>query len=411
MNEEGALFLEEQGSSAHARRRRRWLRRVGLWSVAALVAIVGTVVAIVVTSGSPSGTRDAASKSHVLAALSATVSSGSYQFTYEISSTAPAQQTAIGDTASCAPPGASALSGAAASASCIYGSTPGAPVGPPITGSGTTDTSPFATVTTAQIGGCEACDVTLRVDSTDVYYDVGSLDANLTPPAGAQGLSPVAIDQFAGISDATIGNVEGAWSILYTANPDGYLDLTQDAITTASETGTGTVDGVAVTEYHVTVAAGSQAEQINLSPQEKVAIAAASQQLQSEGYIGTTVDLSIDGAGFIRHLVAVASFNDGATTTTSVTFSDFGCAGTVLMPGQTGSAQPGPCADAPAARATTTTSTSSTTGPTTPTTTPGTGSTTSTTTNASPTTGPGPPTTTPLSGALPPTTSTSTADG
>jgi hypothetical protein len=62
--------------------------------------------------------------------------------------------------------------------------------------------------------------------------------------------------------------------------------------------------------------------------------------LQQQGYTGTSVKVSIDDAGYIRQTVSVASFSDGATQTTDVTFSNFGCAGKVLMPGQQGATAP-----------------------------------------------------------------------
>jgi hypothetical protein len=150
------------------------------------------------------------------------------------------------------------------------------------------------------------------------------------------------------------------------ASPTGYLDLVQPAVTSATEVGTATVDGVAVTQYQLTVDPGSLATAPGTSSQEQSAINAAVQALTSEGY-RTIIDLvSIDASGFIRESASTVTFSDGGTVTLDAHFSNFGCAGTVLMPGQVGaSSPPSGCvsADTGAAPTTTTTSTTSTTGP------------------------------------------------
>ncbi|HUA94572.1 MAG TPA: hypothetical protein VMB82_03495, partial [Acidimicrobiales bacterium] len=50
--------------------------------------------------------------------------------------------------------------------------------------------------------------------------------------------------------------------------------------------------------------------------------------------------VSIDESGYIREVVEDAQFSDGSTVTSDVRLSDFGCAGTVLMPGQQGTTAP-----------------------------------------------------------------------
>jgi hypothetical protein len=147
------------------------------------------------------------------------------------------------------------------------------------------------------------------------------------------------------------------------SSPTGYLDLDQSMITGADEIGTGTVDGTAVTIYQLNITAAQEANVPDTTAQEAEAIAAANAVLASQGYTGTTVQVSIDASGYIRQTRSVAHFTDGSTTASDATFSDFGCAGTVLMPGQSGATSPpAGCVspDTGVAPATTSTSTSST---------------------------------------------------
>ena len=55
--------------------------------------------------------------------------------------------------------------------------------------------------------------------------------------------------------------------------------------------------------------------------------------LQQEGYTHTTVRLGVDDAGYVRASHMVWTFADGGAVTDDSTFSDFGCAGTVTLPG------------------------------------------------------------------------------
>lgn len=314
--------------------RRRWTRGavLGILAVVVVVVVVGTAVGLVVGSARSDG-RAADARYRVQSALSATVSSGSYHFAYELSSTPPsrARQTVTTVTGSCVPPGATNSD----TAPCIYGTTPGAPTGPSISGEGIVDTAPFAMVVTASSDNNSLGGATLRVDRAHVSIDNGILDPSPSPGNGGQGWSTYPVTEIPGIEDSSLGPLEGAWATLDLSNPGGYLDLAQNAITSAGVTGMGTVDGAPVTDYRVTLAPSSQAEQLHLSPQESDAVAAGNSALQRGGLLGTTVDMAIDDAGFIRHLVAVSNFASGATVTTTVTLSSFGCAGTVLMPGQT----------------------------------------------------------------------------
>jgi hypothetical protein len=69
------------------------------------------------------------------------------------------------------------------------------------------------------------------------------------------------------------------------------------------------------------------------------------------------VKVSVDVDGYIRQTTSVAQFSDGATQSSTITFCNFGCAGTVVMPGQSGSTAPPPgCVSPDKAGPTTTTS-------------------------------------------------------
>lgn len=56
----------------------------------------------------------------------------------------------------------------------------------------------------------------------------------------------------------------------------------------------------------------------------------------------TVQDVSIDANGLIRHTTSVAMFRDGGTMTSDDTFSQFGCAGAVAVPGRSPGAPAGP---------------------------------------------------------------------
>jgi hypothetical protein len=143
------------------------------------------------------------------------------------------------------------------------------------------------------------------------------------------------------------------------SSPTGYLDLDQSMITGADQTGTGTVDGVPVTIYTISIQPGQGANIPGLNSEQAKAIADSDAILQQNGFTGSTVQVSIDASGYIRQTRSVAHFSDGSTTSSESTFSDFGCAGTVLMPGQTGAtSQPAGCVSPDTGVAPTTTTTS-----------------------------------------------------
>lgn len=192
------------------------------------------------------------------------------------------------------------------------------------------------------------------------------------------------------------------------SSPTGYLDLDQSMITGADQTGTGTVDGLPVTIYTISIAPGQGASIPGLNAEQAKAIADSDAILQQNGFTGSTVQVSIDASGYIRQTQSVAHFSDGSTTSSESTFSDFGCAGTVLMPGQTGATSPpAGCVSPDTGVAPTTTATAP------PSADPNSAvasTTTTTTATATTVTEPPSPSSTTTSTTLPPTTSTTQGD-
>ena len=184
--------------------------------------------------------------------------------------------------------------------------------------------------------------LSIRVDSTDVW-ELSAGDNGLAPAAGDNASGGMSLPGFAGLVEGTLGQREGAMAMLGMASPNGFLDLSQQAVTGAAQVGSGTVDGTPVTEYDVAIDLAQLAQAEGASNAETQAITSAVVLLDQEGYTGTKVDVAIDGAGFIREVKPVAMFADGGTVTLDATFSNFGCAGTVLMPGQQGSTSTTAC--------------------------------------------------------------------
>jgi hypothetical protein len=355
-SDEDGLWIDEGNGSARTHVRRR---RAGVMvGVAACVALIGVPVGLLAASGSgpapqPSALRhvtlgDGVAKRSVLAALSATTDSGSFAFTYQLSETPYKSNTIEGP-------------------SCSASSCPPAPVlqSTEVQGSGTIDTNPMAMAASAAISsnGISGLQVGVRVDPTTVW-EVSYSDNGLNPQSSNAGGSP--LSGFAGLVEGTLGQREGAVAMMGMASPTGYLDLEQPAVTGATPVGNSTVDGVAVTQYELTIDPSSLASAPGTSSEEQSTINAAIETLTLDGYRTIHDLVSIDASGFIRESASTVSFADGGTVTLDAHFSNFGCAGTVVMPGQGGvSTPPSNCvsADTGAAPTTSTTTTSTTTGP------------------------------------------------
>ena len=467
------LWLDEPDSGepqGHPKRRRGPMVAIA----AAVAVIVAVPIALVATGATPRSASAHRGGQHatlgngpaehqVLSALSATTDSGSFNFSYDISSTpATAASPTTTSTTVCSnlrmpvPPGYRSGQAGNSSGQFVYGGVtsggvvngsaapaysssvsmavanggvtsvgtnggavfhPTVPTGvtqsslppgwtwktqrmcqgpptvslsPEVKGGGIINTSPAAMVASAHIGN--GLDVSVRVDGSTVY-ESGSNDTGLAPQGantGPTGGSGASIPAFAGLTESTLGNREGAVAMMGMASPTGYLDLVQPSIGAATQTGTSTVDGVSVTIYTVANDVSKLPTAPGVSSAESQALTEALGVLKTQGFVANTSVISVDGAGFIRKVISTDTFSDGGSVTLSTIFSNFGCAGTVLMPGQSGSGvPPANCTspDNPSAPTTTPTTagntpTTSVATPTTPTTPVPTSSTTSTTLTA-----------------------------
>jgi len=385
--EEGALWIDEgnPSDSRRKRARRTWVS-VG---AAACVLLVGVPVGLLVTSGSslapshrsasPNPTihvSDGVAEHSVIAALSATTDSGSFAFSYELRNIPGPTTTTPTTTPPCMPPGG-------ISATCVS-----------VQGSGTIDSNPMAMATSADIGQTDmgqngtGLQVGVRVDPTTVW-EVSSTDNGLTPLSSDGAAQGTPLPEFASLTESTLGERAGAVAMMGMASPTGYLDLVQPAITSASEVDSSTVDGVAVTRYELTIDPSSLATAPGVSSAEASTITAALGVLNGEGLTAIHDTVSIDASGFILESDSTVSFKDLGIVTLDAHFSNFGCAGTVLMPGEGGtSSAPAGCTspDTGIAPATGTSTSSTSTTTTTSTGSTNTATTTTTTTPSTPTT-------------------------
>ncbi|MGA3146285.1 MAG: hypothetical protein ABSF33_02285 [Acidimicrobiales bacterium] len=395
---ENGLWLEEDAGGA-PKTVPVW-RRVGVAAAAAVVLVVVAVPVALVAAGSPSKPAAAhrpapvprlgngPAEHQVLSALSATTDSGSFDFSYVITSAPPHPTPAATKTKICTQvrvltpignqvmpvgkqSGAAEVVGGGSYSTGAAGSmpvgteapvdvagagttpvtppkgyrfktervcnVPVAPANPLVTGSGVINTNPLAMVASADIGN--GLDVTVRVDGTDVY-ELSSGDSGLAPLPTDGSAAGTSLPQFAGITEGTLGSREGAVAMMGMASPTGYLDLIQPAIDAAARTGTGNVDGVPVTNYLVANNLDQLASAAGTTSAESQTIDAALTLLKAQGFATDNVVVSVDGSGYIRQVKATDTFGDGGKVTLKATFSNFGCAGTVIMPGQTGSGVP-----------------------------------------------------------------------
>ena len=376
---EGLWFDDSPGvSSRRVNRRRMWATAAGVACIAALAV----PVAVALSSSGPTAkpTKNASAhltrgvaEQQVISALSATTSSGSFNVSYEFDP--PTAPTVTTTTTTQVPtcnvitvsPGGGVASGAAAGPPPISEVCTGGSVGGPspsessvTTGTGTIDTDPFAMVAVSNVTGLGQ--ITLRDNGTDVW-EFGGADYGLDPGSSETGPG-ASLSGFAGLVEGTLGARQGALAMGGLSSPTGYLDLDQSMITGADQTGTGTVDGVPVTIYTISIQPGQGANIPGLNAEQAKAIADSDAILAQNGFTGSTVQVSIDASGYIRQTRSVAHFSDGSTTSSESTFSDFGCAGTVLMPGQTGAtAPPAGCVSPDTGVAPTTTTTTATAPP------------------------------------------------
>lgn len=339
------------------------------------VAVVALVVACVIAVGVPLGLALASnansnslagrrlgpgpSRHAVMSALSATTDSGSFDMVYELSYMAGQPRSQVNATLH--------------SGSVCQGGVNGCPGPPPrnasdVYGKAIVDTAPYAMVVSASGNTISSVPgAVVRVNSTSAWLELGgyyglspypnqscsssypaaqgsctsatpstrrlpNVPINAIPQPGAGS----SLKGIMGEVEAALGQKMGPVAMIGLASPTGYLDLTQGEVTGATATGTGTVGGATVTNYKVSLNLSGLLSEPGITSEQDAAIQFSLMQLKDAGYAGTAVTISVDGAGFIRRSQSVTSFNDGSSVTLTGTFSNFGCAGTVIMPGQQG---------------------------------------------------------------------------
>jgi len=204
------------------------------------------------------------------------------------------------------------------------------------TGVATVNVGPFAMQAVSNVSSFGP--VTVQVDDTDEWETIGS-----GPPSDSGVGSP--LSTFAGLVESTLGPREGAEAMMGLASPTGYLSIAKTAITGAAKIGTGVINGAPVTDYQVTIDPTLLAAVPGHSSEEIATINAALAVLQAQGFTGNTTEVSVDANGFVVHTHSVNHFANGGTVDSDDTFSAFGCAGGVELPGRPVTVQTSACAD------------------------------------------------------------------
>jgi hypothetical protein len=281
---------------------------------AVLIAI--TALVLFVGNGRPGKTQPRVSEQRhlvnlVAAALSTTKASGSYDMTFADVTTPPASCHGVASAGQCAPPPLSDISG-----------------------HGTVDTTPYAMVAVSDDGSLGT--ITLFDNGTDVW-ELGGGNYGLGPSQSSPGAP---LSGFAGSVEGTLGQEPGALAMQGLASAGGYLDLEAQEIQNATPAGTGTVEGVPVTIYKLSVTGVQDPDLSSLTSEEVATMQSADAILRQDGFKGETDWISVDSQGYIREEKSQYALSDGTVVTRDNEFSNFGCAGTVLMPGQAGVSAP-----------------------------------------------------------------------
>jgi hypothetical protein len=349
------IWLEDEGPTGGQTGKAR--RRT---AVVAAVVICLAVVAVPVSlalsgSGGPGqqagdkvvkGLGSAANASKVLSALSATTDSGTFDFTYRLTgqpgpTTATTQPCQIGEP----------IAGGTSSGQAVPDPTSGSPFTttpcepqsssvayPTVTGGGIINVNPTALVASAAVES--GLDVVVRVSGTQFWLDIGGTDVGLAPSSAAADFQGQDVVAAADTVDETLDAREGPVAMMALASPSGYLNLYQSEFSSAEDLGPSTVSGTPVTVYQVKISPAQEAQVAGATTDEQTAITDALTLLGNQGYTGTTVKVSIDAEGYILQSDSTANFSDGGSAELDTTFSNFGCAGTILFPGQTGPSTP-----------------------------------------------------------------------
>jgi hypothetical protein len=308
---------------------RKLLIFLGLAALIASAAILPSLMGHAAKSGHAASREHISSKPLVkLVAhdVNVTVASGNYDMTENDTTTPPTNCSQEPD------PGDQAGGGSGTKA-------PGCQISsfPDISGHGTVDTNPYAMVTASQVGPLGM--ITLYDNGTNVW-EIGGGDYGLAVPGQA---GPGAtLSGYASSVEGTLGEQAGALDMQSLASGTGYLDLEAQEIQGAIPAGTGTVDGVAVTIYKLSETGLQDPDLTGLTAEQVTTIRAADAIIENSGFSGKTTWVSVDAHGYIREVRSVYTLSDGSNVSEDSVLSNFGCAGTVLMPGQAGSTSPAP---------------------------------------------------------------------
>jgi hypothetical protein len=217
--------------------------------------------------------------------------------------------------------------------------------GPHVTGHGIINTAPAASTNESIVPGLGA--VSTRNDGTHLW-ETGGANYGLEPN-GTEGASNT-LSGFANLVEGTLGPREGSAAMRGLGSPLGYLELDRRNVTDSSYIGTGTVGGVPVRLYSITLdimkyasIPGSTAEQTK-TISDSLAVA------REQQYTSSTIVLAIDANNFVRQSQGTDHYADGGTATVDATFSGYGCAGRIVMPGAATppTTTPSDCATPPA---------------------------------------------------------------
>jgi hypothetical protein len=319
-----------------ARRPRRGSHRVLIVGLACLlIAAVAVGSRIAGTNHEKDPATDAVktisrhqARINVFAALDASIASKSFNFSSRMSQTAGDTTSTTATTCDVAlgKPAVTIDDGLSSDTTCYADS---ASTGMTLDAHGTINLDPLAMVATSNVG--QYGEITSWVNSTSVW-ERGGGQYGMTGPEEGPGAP---LSGFAGLVESTLGPREGGVAMMSLASPTGYLNLARQAITDTSSRGTGvTSDGVTVHEYEVTLDAAQLVNRPGMSDEQIMASTDAYALLHGQGYTNTTIRIGIDDDGLIRESASVVHFADGGAINATVTFSDFGCAGTVAFPGQ-----------------------------------------------------------------------------
>ena len=324
------------GARSRGKGETRRIRRVR-WAFALLIVLAVGAALLVPTLGhdTPSHVNGARLQDRlarlVVDDVNVTVAAGSYDMTYSDTTTPPAAPTTT-------PPFHCPQTSTKSNLMpCWQSSSPQSqyPGLSSISGHGTVNTDPYAMVTVSNVGSLGL--ITLYDNGTDVW-EIGGGDYGLAGPGQAGPGAP--LSGYAGSVEGTVGQVTGALDMQGLASGTGYLDLEAREIQGAQPAGTGNVDGVPVTIYKLSESGLQDPDTNGLTSEQVSTIRAADAILKESGFAGKTTWVSVDSEGYIREQKTRYSLPDGSTVTGDTILSNFGCAGTVLMPGQQGSSAP-----------------------------------------------------------------------